>query len=39
MGPYTNNTVKNKHNVNMYMDALDYSTVSISGYQNGFISN
>ena len=24
MGPYTNNTVKNKHNVNMYMDALDY---------------
>ena len=22
MGPYTNNTVKNKHNVNMYMDAL-----------------
>ena len=27
MGPYTNNTVKNKHNLNMYMDALDYTVL------------
>ena len=43
MGPYTNNTVKhNKHNVSMHIvygcTGLD-STVSISGYQIGFISN
>ena len=27
MGPYTNNTVKNKHNVNIHMDALDYKVL------------